>query len=296
MHNDSNVQGALCPVLEAPDCVSRRQRAQAHDEKEVCLRLWHFPGEEVVDSLLMSDKSKLEQLEREVQSIRDAVSVPASGPALHVNVGTEFPASISPHMPSPKNSYSIFPGDSARGSASLPTEIPTPSQTTAYTTPTASYSAKRPSEPRALGSRVFSGESIDIYFDKCVIVHLSTWGFPPVLGCRGDADQGGWVVVTDTLSTSTHISQSSARGIQITPTPTARSYSGPLSPLRAADTKGTRGPWSSSSRTSQGRSGPLSQSPRSAPSASTPSSCFAPGRCLPSGFLATPHPPISASP
>jgi transcriptional regulatory protein LEU3 len=73
---------------------------------------------------------------------------------------------ILAHVSSPRTSYSIFQNRrSIGGGSSVPEQVPTPSQTTTYTTPTA-HSVRRSSEPRALGSRVFSGEDIDYYFDK----------------------------------------------------------------------------------------------------------------------------------
>jgi hypothetical protein len=119
---------------------------------------------------LLVEYSKLEQLEKEVQSIKDAVNPNGSARTL--------PPTPLP-LPSPRESFSLFP---ARPMVSTPVlsvgipvqsptqvsqleQIPTPSLTS-HATPTGL--PRRGSEPRALGSRVFSGEDIDYYFDQYV--------------------------------------------------------------------------------------------------------------------------------
>lgn len=124
-----------------------------------------------VRQLAKTCESKLEQLEKEVQSIRDAVSTRA------LPVEPSLPTASSPPMPSSHVPFSTFPDRPSIPVVSIPEQVPTPSQSTAYTTPTGPV--KRPSEPRALLSRVFSGESIDHYFDQYVIILLSRIsGFP----------------------------------------------------------------------------------------------------------------------
>ncbi|KAK3322137.1 hypothetical protein B0H66DRAFT_191905 [Apodospora peruviana] len=130
-----------------------------------------------------SRRSKLEELAAEVQTIRDAVSVaprPQSQPQplVDVPVPVPVPVELGPvrpvQLPSPHQSL----GDSflpAPGPLSNLYTRPRPysiSAETAVLTPSrsdvasSSHLAARPAEPRALGSRVFSGEDIYYYFEK----------------------------------------------------------------------------------------------------------------------------------
>ncbi|KAK1980855.1 hypothetical protein LZ30DRAFT_721935 [Colletotrichum cereale] len=128
----------------------------------------------------MTRRSKLEQLEKEVQTIKNAVNPrPVSSAAAAAPLA---PAALP--LPSPNTAYpavGVFsdhnhpPPSASRVSLpalspvpqSRPTEqVPTPTLTshTSHTTPTGP--ARQPAQPRALGSKVLSGEDIDSYFDQ----------------------------------------------------------------------------------------------------------------------------------
>jgi len=119
--------------------------------------------------------SKLEELAAEVQTIKDAVARPLpdgipvelapvrSGP---VQVSVQLP---SPHQVTPASTDSFLPVPPNFFSRPRPYSI---SAEAAVLTPSRSDAASgqqpQPAEPRALGSRVFSGEDIDYYFEKYV--------------------------------------------------------------------------------------------------------------------------------
>ncbi|KAK2003418.1 hypothetical protein LX36DRAFT_696918 [Colletotrichum falcatum] len=124
----------------------------------------------------MTRRSKLEQLEKEVQTIKNAVNPhPVSSSA-----AAALPTAALP-LPSPDTAYpavGVFsdhnrpPPSASR--VSLPAlspvpqtrsteQVPTPTLTS-HTTPTGP--ARQPAQPRALGSKVLSGEDIDFYFDQ----------------------------------------------------------------------------------------------------------------------------------
>ncbi|TDZ71767.1 Citrinin biosynthesis transcriptional activator ctnR [Colletotrichum trifolii] len=122
----------------------------------------------------------LEQLEKEVQTIKNAVNPsPVSAARGLPPPGLPLPLPLT--LPSPSTAYSTSafsdrPPPSA-GRVSLPAlspvlshsssrpaeQVPTPSLTS-HTTPTGP--PRSPAQPRALGSKVLSSEDIDIYFDR----------------------------------------------------------------------------------------------------------------------------------
>lgn len=134
----------------------------------------------------VSKRSKFEELVQEVQSIKQAVAPRASSAQLPL-----------PSLPPPTASASAFANDGLRlyptapfsaaatpissitsFSAPAPPNRPVhqsspnngshslPSVGQQMPTPSASTSSGRPSQPRALKSRVFAGHDIDVYFDK----------------------------------------------------------------------------------------------------------------------------------
>ncbi|WYZ40065.1 hypothetical protein EsH8_IV_000406 [Colletotrichum jinshuiense] len=117
----------------------------------------------------MTRRSKLEQLEKEVQTIKNAVNpspVSATGAlppaALPLpSPSTTYPAGVFLDRPPPSASRVSLPALSPVQSRPLE-QIPTPTLTS-HTTPTGP--ARQPAQPRALGSKVLSGEDIDFYFD-----------------------------------------------------------------------------------------------------------------------------------
>lgn len=137
--------------------------------------------------------SKLEELAAEVRNIKEAVAprtlpaiiddpplasptlsraaAPVQLPSPHSN-----PPSLStgPYLPPRTNSFARL--NPFVGSAAPETNASTPASTqdTPISLPA---SSGRPVEPKALGSRVFSGEDIEYYFDKYV------YSLPVLLHC-----------------------------------------------------------------------------------------------------------------
>lgn len=124
--------------------------------------------------------SKLEKLAAEVQTIKDAVT-PSSGPRPMLS-GPALPellppvqlprphhllspqllhenASPSPYLPAPANFFT-----NRLRPYSLQNETPAPTPVRLHDVSMAGL--VRPAEPRALGSRVFSGDEISYYFEK----------------------------------------------------------------------------------------------------------------------------------
>ncbi|KAK4212925.1 hypothetical protein QBC37DRAFT_424042 [Rhypophila decipiens] len=146
-----------------------------------------------------SRRSKLEELAAELQTIKDAV---APGPLLQGAHAVEMtpsvhsvpgPAPVSVHLPplhqatvasASTDSYLAAPpnffGRPRPYSISAETTMMTPSRSDGAS----SGQQQRPAEPRALGSRVFSGEDIDYYFEK-YFEHFHPYF--PIIRCR-DAD------------------------------------------------------------------------------------------------------------
>ncbi|KAK3333716.1 hypothetical protein B0T19DRAFT_354258 [Cercophora scortea] len=130
-----------------------------------CLRCTKLELQCVVDK--SHKRTKLEELAAEVQTIKDAV---APRPM------TDLPSLRSVQLPSPHlASHSL--GDPYHPAAPAPNLFSrarpfiraseTPALTPARTSDAASTRfSGGPAEPRALGSRVFSGEDIDYYFEK----------------------------------------------------------------------------------------------------------------------------------
>lgn len=118
----------------------------------------------------MVGDSKLEQLEKEVQTIKNAVnpspvSVAAALPFPSPNTAYPAVGVFSDHgRPPPSASRVSLPALSPVPRPH-PEQVPTPTLTS-HTTPTAP--ARQPAQPRALGSKVLPGEDIDFYFDQCV--------------------------------------------------------------------------------------------------------------------------------
>uniref|UniRef100_L2G9U7 Binuclear zinc transcription factor n=1 Tax=Colletotrichum fructicola (strain Nara gc5) TaxID=1213859 RepID=L2G9U7_COLFN len=123
-----------------------------------------------VDLAGAGGKDKLEQLEKEVQTIKNAVN-----PSPVSAAGVLPPAALP--LPSPSSAYpaSAFadrPPPSA-GRVSLPALSPVPHSRTAEQVPTPTLTShttptgppRHPAQPRALGSKVLSSEDIDFYFD-----------------------------------------------------------------------------------------------------------------------------------
>ncbi|KAK1727981.1 uncharacterized protein BDZ83DRAFT_610825 [Colletotrichum acutatum] len=123
----------------------------------------------------MTRRSKLEQLEKEVQTIKNAVNPspvsatgilpPAALPLPLPSPSTAYPgaaSAFSDHRPPPSASRVSLPALSPVQQARQPEQVPTPTLTS-HTTPTGP--ARQPAQPRALGSKVLSGEDIDFYFD-----------------------------------------------------------------------------------------------------------------------------------
>ncbi|KAK2008107.1 hypothetical protein LZ32DRAFT_29864 [Colletotrichum eremochloae] len=122
----------------------------------------------------MTRRSKLEQLEKEVQTIKNAVNPPpASSAAAQPAAGlplpspdTAYPAVgvfLDHNRPSPSASRVSLPALSPVPQTRSTEQVPTPTLTS-HTTPTGP--GRQPAQPRALGSKVLSGEDIDFYFDQ----------------------------------------------------------------------------------------------------------------------------------
>lgn len=147
-----------------------------------------------------SRRSKLEELAAEVQTIKDAV---APRPLLQVPHVADLtppvrsgpvPVPVSVQLPSPlqvppASTDSYLPAPSNFFTRPRPYSI---SAESAVLTPSRSDAASsgqqpRTAEPRALGSRVFSGEDIDYYFEKWLLLtpfllyHLLTNFGPGIL-------------------------------------------------------------------------------------------------------------------
>lgn len=117
--------------------------------------------------------SKLEQLEKEVQTIKNAVNpspVSATGalppsalPLPLPSPSTAYPASAFSDRPPPSAGRVSLPALSPVHQGRSAEQVPTPTLTS-HTTPTGP--ARHPAQPRALGSKVLSSEDIDFYFDR----------------------------------------------------------------------------------------------------------------------------------
>lgn len=115
-------------------------------------------------------RSKLEQLEQELQSIKQVVNPSANGHAAWT-------------PPSPRATFSALPEQPpapapapAVGLRPPPAQVPTPRSeppTGAAPGPAPPGPERRaktgPAQSRVLGSHVVSGEDIDWYFSKCVV-------------------------------------------------------------------------------------------------------------------------------
>jgi hypothetical protein len=175
--------------------------------------------------------SKLEELAAEVQTIKEAVAprpIHSVNPQLPSPLGPPGPLVHPSHLPNPNlasqplgdTSFLPAPPPPSLFSRSRTFGLVPPTETPALTPAQASFDAAsigsgRIAEPRALGSRVFSGEDINYYFEKYVSVLITkntTYSPTP-----------------DTLSTFTHISPLSAREIPTHATREAPSSFGPLS-------------------------------------------------------------------
>ncbi|KAK1535275.1 hypothetical protein CPAR01_08817 [Colletotrichum paranaense] len=135
----------------------------------------YFKTFEAVAPCLSDSPHKLEQLEKEVQTIKNAVNPspvsatgilpPAALPLPLPSPSTAYPgaaSAFSDHRPPPSASRVSLPALSPVQQARQPEQVPTPTLTS-HTTPTGP--ARQPAQPRALGSKVLSGEDIDFYFD-----------------------------------------------------------------------------------------------------------------------------------
>lgn len=151
-----------CVVDKSHKRVSRRRSSDS------C-----FHGPSLLQSrplLTVSSHSKLEELQQEVRSIKEAVgksSVPAPAsapfqtrilPPLHTRETPLAPASATVR---PLSTQGLLPA------------VLTPSVTTTPT-PRTHVSNGRIAEPRALKSRAFSGEDISFYFDRYAAPHTHT--------------------------------------------------------------------------------------------------------------------------
>ncbi|KAK4190089.1 hypothetical protein QBC35DRAFT_111720 [Podospora australis] len=131
-----------------------------------------------------SRRSKLEELAAEVQNIKDAVTVTPrtlldlssevnSTPGLRSSLSVQIPSRL--HLPDTTPTYIPAPPPLPAPPSlfgrqrlySISHEIPVQPLTPARSSdvPSTAHSV-HPAEPRALGSRVFSGEDIDYYFEK----------------------------------------------------------------------------------------------------------------------------------
>jgi len=170
MQCESRPEPAMSALFQARVALRRRQELQADIAEEVyiapsCLFSCLF-------RLLLTSSSKLEELAAEVQTIKDAVaprSILSAAPELSpVRDPVQLPRpQLSPHpladtfLPTPPNLFSRPRPYSLQSETPAPPPIKMPdvSSLTASLPPHAA-------EPRALGSRVFSGEEINYYFDK----------------------------------------------------------------------------------------------------------------------------------
>ena len=154
-------------------------------------------GRPLADTLLTKrslKNSKLEELAAEVRNIKEAVAPRPIPPILN-------PAPVDPQvlarpvqLPSPHSNPPSLTTDSylpPRANSfvrlnpfiapAVPeTDVSTPalSNDTTLTLPAPSG---RPTEPRALGSRVFSGDDIDYYFEKYAILLSSLLNCKPLV-------------------------------------------------------------------------------------------------------------------
>ncbi len=178
--------------------------------------------------------SKLEELAAEVQTIKDAVAPrplltlppelppmrpgPATLPRPHIPVGppSQPPSLADSYLPTPStNVFDRIRSYSMQGEA--------PALTPARSSDAASINhLVRPAEPRALGSRVFSGDDINYYFEKY---------FDTALSCcwRVDVEVVSAHLITDISNIFTRISPWSGRETPIPATRGGRSSFGQLS-------------------------------------------------------------------
>lgn len=183
-------------------CRDAKVRCNASSSSgQPCLRCSKLELHCVVDKShkRTSRRSKLEELAAEVQNIKDAVTV---APRTLLDLSSEVNPSSSArpsisvqipnllHHPHPGHLQSAQPLPEPNGFIPAPppppappslfgrqrlysisTELPIQPLTPARSSDVPSTSTAHfinPAEPRALGSRVFSGEDIDYYFEKCI--------------------------------------------------------------------------------------------------------------------------------
>ncbi|KAK4661496.1 uncharacterized protein QC763_701750 [Podospora pseudopauciseta] len=149
-----------------------------------CLRCSKLELQCVVDKShkRTSRRSKLEELAAEVQNIKDAVVAPRPILDLHQHhqpshlhlraqsISTEpsYIPSLSTTSISASNASSstVFGRPRLCSASSENAVVPPPLTPAGSNVPSTTCHAQHPAEPRALGSRVFSGEDIDYYFEK----------------------------------------------------------------------------------------------------------------------------------
>ncbi|KAK4196627.1 hypothetical protein QBC40DRAFT_286955 [Triangularia verruculosa] len=147
-----------------------------------CLRCSKLELQCVVDKShkRTSRRSKLEELAAEVQNIKDAVVAPR--PVLdlhqhhqhgHLHFGAPSTAAepYIPPLPAPSISTNSVSSNAIFNrprlySVSSEHAVPPPLTPAGSNVPSTTGHTQHPAEPRALGSRVFSGEDIDYYFEK----------------------------------------------------------------------------------------------------------------------------------
>ncbi|KAK0711248.1 hypothetical protein B0H67DRAFT_584748 [Lasiosphaeris hirsuta] len=115
-----------------------------------------------------SRRSKLEELAAEVQHIKDAVAPRPSLPLPPELPPVRQVQLLRPHLPPHTLGDSFLPAPSLFNRLRpYPSQSETPALTPARgSDAVSSVQMGRGAEPRALGSRVFSGEDIDYYFEK----------------------------------------------------------------------------------------------------------------------------------
>lgn len=167
--------------------------------------------------------SKFDELVQEVQSIKQAVAPQTPSSAAHGQLPLPPIPPPGQHLPSPRSDQPrLYPSAGfSSGVSSLasipsfsnappPRTFPEASSVPALTPgplTTPSSASGRPAQPRALKSRVFSGEDIDRYFDQ-YFEHFHPY-FPVVRIREPDAIYNSgpvlfWVIVVTACRRSTH--------------------------------------------------------------------------------------------
>ncbi|KAK0736979.1 hypothetical protein B0T21DRAFT_450186 [Apiosordaria backusii] len=148
-----------------------------------CLRCSKLELQCVVDKShkRTSRRSKLEELAAEVQNIKDAVVAPRPVLDLHQHhqhshlhleapsitaEPTYIPALSAPSISTSSASSNAIFSRPRLYSISSENAVPPPLTPAGSNGPSTAGHSQHPAEPRALGSRVFSGEDIDYYFEK----------------------------------------------------------------------------------------------------------------------------------